>query len=275
LKGIENGWENTPRVRLSVLDPGANDTIDRPYPEWPIPGTQPKSLYLQADKTLSETASLSERNITYEVNGSASSIELSYKITQPIELIGYSKVRLWVEAVGSNDMELTVAIVKRDAAGKAYPAGKSPFTIASANLLRVSHRALDMQRSTPFEPYHLHTKEELLTPGEIVPIELALWPIALRFRPGEHLVLSIAATKIPEVAPTSMFATALVPQPADGGSFVPGSNAATISLGGPLSSLPSFVHAQGVKSPKSRNNGKHVIHFGGMFDSHVLMPWRL
>jgi predicted acyl esterase len=258
-----------------VLDPGSKDTIDRPYPDWPIPGTQPKSLYLQADKTLSDSAAPSETSLSYKINGTGSSIELSYKITQPLELIGYSKVRLWVEAVGSNDMELTVAIVKRDASGKAFSAGTTPFTIASANLLRVSHRALDTKKSTAYEPYHLHTKEELLKPGEIVPIEIALWPIALRFHPGENLVLSIAATNIPEVAPTSMFATALVPQPADGGSFVPGTNTTMLKLGGPLASLPSFVHAQGVKSPKSRNNGTHVIHLGGKFDSHVLMPWKL
>jgi predicted acyl esterase len=78
LKGVDNGWEKTPRVRISVLDPGAKDTVDRPYPNWPIPGTQAKTLYLQANKTLSDSAAPGEEKIFYEVSG-AGSIELSYK----------------------------------------------------------------------------------------------------------------------------------------------------------------------------------------------------
>ena len=42
LKGIENGWENTSRVRLSVLDPGGVDEINRPEKEFPrSPWTSP------------------------------------------------------------------------------------------------------------------------------------------------------------------------------------------------------------------------------------------
>ncbi len=38
---------------------------------------------------------------------------------------------------------------------------------------RASHRALDEAQSTPGRPVHLHTTEEFLSPGEIVPVEIA------------------------------------------------------------------------------------------------------
>lgn len=171
-------------------------------------------------------------------------------------------------------MELTVAVLKRGPDGKDYPDSPSTET-AAAGLLRVSHRALDAAKSTDYEPYHPHTREQLLSEGEIVPVDIGLWPMGIRFRAGETLVLSIAGTKIPSVAASvGMFAVATVPLPADGGTFAPGTKVPLQKLGGPIDTLPPFVRAQGVQSPKSRNNGTHVIHFGGKYDSYLLLPTR-
>ncbi|MGN1027709.1 MAG: CocE/NonD family hydrolase, partial [Faecousia sp.] len=48
LKGIDNGWENTPKVRVSILNPGGQDIVNRPEEDWPIPRTKYKKLYLNA-----------------------------------------------------------------------------------------------------------------------------------------------------------------------------------------------------------------------------------
>jgi len=269
LKGVQNGWEKTPRVRVSVLDPGAKDTVDRPEKDWPVPGLEKKKLFLQTNKMLTDTPSPGEAKLSYVWKGKDSGIELSYKVPKTMELLGYSKARLWVQTDGSNDMELTIAIVKRDANNKDYRS--VGFPIAAAGLLRVSHRELDAARSTDFEPYLLHKREQLLKPGEIVPIDVAIWPMGLRFRPGETLVLSIAATYIPPVTGVSNWGSSIVPVPADGGTFAPGAKVELIKLGGKDTS-PAWVKAQSVQSPKSRNNGTHIIHFGGKYDSHILLP---
>jgi predicted acyl esterase len=156
-----------------MQDPGAKDTIDRVESDWPVPETKPKTLYLQTDKTLTESAASGETKLTYEVSSRPGGIELTYKVPETLEFLGYAKVRLWVEAIGSNDMELTVAVVKRGPDGKAYPG--SPFgEAAAAGLLRVSHCALDKGKSTDYEPYHTHVREELLKEGEIVPVDIGL-----------------------------------------------------------------------------------------------------
>ena len=48
LRGLTNGWESTPRVRLTVLDPGRGDTVDRPGEAFPLGATRYQPLYLAA-----------------------------------------------------------------------------------------------------------------------------------------------------------------------------------------------------------------------------------
>ena len=74
-------------------------------------------------------------------------------LTRDVELIGYAKLRLWVEAEGSEDMDLFVNVSKIDSEGNPLPA--RVFGVAdpgARGMLRVSHRELDEARSTPSEP---------------------------------------------------------------------------------------------------------------------------
>jgi len=48
LRGVKNGWESTPRVRLTVLDLGGHDVVYRPEKEFPLARTQYTKLYLDA-----------------------------------------------------------------------------------------------------------------------------------------------------------------------------------------------------------------------------------
>jgi hypothetical protein len=96
--------------------------------------------------------------------------------------------------------------------------------------------------------------------------------MAMLFRAGEELVLTIAAQQ-PLTAKFDMgFGTATIEIPADGGTFAPGTNVPMRKLGGAPSTSPAFVDAQRVATPVSRNRGTHVIHLGGKYDSHLLVP---
>ena len=51
----DNGWQSTPKVRLSVLNMGLSDledTVERPEAEFPLARTKYVKYYLQPDKTL-------------------------------------------------------------------------------------------------------------------------------------------------------------------------------------------------------------------------------
>jgi hypothetical protein len=78
---------------------------------------------------------------------------------------GTHPCRLWVEADGSDDMDLFVALQKLDADGNLVGFTFYAFYENGPIALgwqRVSHRALDPSLSTPERPIHLHTREERL-----------------------------------------------------------------------------------------------------------------
>jgi predicted acyl esterase len=99
--------------------------------------------------------------------------------------------------------------------------------------LRASHRDLDPQRSTPEQPVHTHAREQLLEPGERVPVEVEIWPSSTLFRAGERLRLVVQGQDLMrEGLPNAPFA----------------------------------------RHEDTRNRGTHVIYAGGKFDSYLLVP---
>ena len=57
--------------------------------------------------------------------------------------------------------------------------------------LRASHRALDPQKSTEMEPYHSHTDPQPIEPGKIYRFDIAIEPMAHRFKKGNRIRLEI------------------------------------------------------------------------------------
>ena len=133
--------------------------------------------------------------VTYTAVGAE--IAFTYTFDQDTDLVGYSTLRMWVEARGSQDMDLFVRLDKLGTDGSLL----SPIALGnpvqgSSGQLRVSHRALDPVRSTLSEPFHTHDGEDLLHPGEIVPVDLGIWATGLRFHAGERLKLTISGDRI-------------------------------------------------------------------------------
>ncbi|KAF3024987.1 hypothetical protein E8E14_013947 [Neopestalotiopsis sp. 37M] len=276
LKGNNNDWDLTPQIRVSVLDPGHEDIVNQTESTWPPSGTEPKTLYLQANSSLSSTLSKVAASASYAVNSTG--LKFTYTVPQDMDILGYMKVRLWVEAIGSDDMDLTIAVAKLDANGNLYPqqnGSASSSVLSTTNNLRVSRRNLDKQRSTLYEPHQTFDRDEPLRGGEIVAVDVGLWPTGTRFHKGETLGLTITPAIIVPSSFDMGFGTAIIPVPADGGTYIPGHEVAKIELGGPIESNPAYVNEQRTTTPESPNKGAHVIHFGGKYESQLLMPVRL
>ena len=62
---------------------------------------------------------------------------------------------------------------------------------ATRGILKVSHRKLNRDLSTPYRPYHTHDEERKLMPGEIVPIEVEIWATSMVFRKGHRIRLDV------------------------------------------------------------------------------------
>jgi uncharacterized protein len=59
--------------------------------------------------------------------------------------------------------------------------------------LRLSHREIDPALSTPDRPVQLFERELPVIPGEIVAVEIAINPIAMRLKRGDTLRLIVAS----------------------------------------------------------------------------------
>jgi len=224
-----------PKVRLEVRERHAA-AEEREEQEWPLARTEYQRLFLDAGTgTLAATAPEQPAELRYDAQ--SGQVAFDYRFGVPVELTGHASLRLWVEAEGSDDMDLFVALQKLDQQGEVVGFTWYAFYENGPIALgwqRVSHRALDEERSTPEQPVHLHSREERLSPGECVKVEIEIWPFSARFEAGESLRLVIAGRDLYE-RPEGLM-------------------------------LPFPLHGQ------TRNHGTHIIRSGGTYDSSLLLP---
>lgn len=268
LKGMDNGWEKTPKVRLSVLNPGGRDIVGRAEDEFPLARTVYRKLYLSAaDSTLQ--ASLPQQEITdiYQSAAKDNKVTYRYRMDKPTEITGYMKLHLWVSAPDHDDMDLAVRVEKLSKDGQPLP-DRVGNRIVATGQLRVSMRQLDTLRTTEAEPYYTFTGEQKLKPGEIVPVEIEIWPMGLFFEKGEILQLTVGAYQ-PEKAAIP-FGSAKITVPEEGFTYMLGQPVKMMTLGGDATECadPSEV----VTSPATHNVGRHCIYTGGRYDSYLYIP---
>lgn len=237
LRGNDDSVLGWPSVRLEIRE-RAYIGEWRAEHEWPLARTQFRTLYLDADTAgLNPQLSHTTSEIRYDPGDKTQQATFEYIFDGDSELTGHMKLRLWVEAIGADDMDLFVAIQKYDCNGEFVPFvfyalyENGPVALG---WLRASHRELDESRSTPQQPVHTHTREQPLKPGIPVPLEIEIWPSATRFLKGERLRIVVKGRDVYDEAPEH---------------------------------LPFLLHQD------TRNKGLHVIRTGGKYDSHLLMPF--
>ncbi len=223
LKGIDNGVMAEPPVKLAIRH--GRDTFEwRHEHEWPLARTTWTKLYFDLTAAaagepanmakLVETNPAKTTSRTYEVSslgsmGSTSAassqvmggggikpgmgVSLStLPMPEDLEVTGPLAATFWVSS-SSEDMDLFLTLRHFDAAGQeVLETGQqgSPVPVAKG-WLRVSHRELDEALSKPGRPYHKHTRRHYLKPGEIVKVDVEIWPTSMVFARGHRLQLDV------------------------------------------------------------------------------------
>ncbi|WNV82960.1 CocE/NonD family hydrolase [Umezawaea sp. Da 62-37] len=230
LNGVDNGVPDEPPVRVQVrTGNGAHLVLHEQ--EWPIARTEYRRWYLDAgpsdwtgdgrrDDILRIVESIPdvERQADYDahldlgrpipaptghVGGtprwSTGVSFVSAPLTTDLTLAGYMKVGLWVSST-STDMDVFVSLRVIDEHDREirYESVVLPIDPAHVHpvghgLLKVSRRALDTKRSTDYWPVHTHTESDHqpLRNGEVVPIEVGLYPSTALIRAGSRLRIDI------------------------------------------------------------------------------------
>jgi uncharacterized protein len=260
MKDVSNGWEFILKVGLSILNPGGKDIVGRPEADFLLQTQVSRKLYLDAG-----TSSLVLEKPVTEVSkiafdATTGVAKFTHTFDKCTELTGYFSLKLWVEPTGNDDIDLFVKFSKKDSDGflletrcvdvtylqddpeaetaKALEMHRSGnkhvdvfFAEGATGRLRVSHRELDEEKSTPHQPAYPHAREQKLKAGEIVPVEIELWPHGMIWEAGQKITLSVTGHNLrPEI----------------------------------IWMTPAW---------KTLNKGEIVIHTGGQFDSHLLVPF--
>ncbi|GGH45744.1 CocE/NonD family hydrolase [Microbacterium album] len=193
LKGQERGIEDWPRVRVEVRDTGdPADSSWRVLPEWPA-ADEFTSLHLDAASgALAERAPADGSVRTFDPM--TESADFVYEFPAETEIIGPASLTLWLSADQATDADVFVVLRKLRADGsEVYFPFNALFADGPVALgwLRASHRELDDDASTNLVPVHPHRREEPLTPGEPVRLDIEIWASGTVFHAGEKLVLTV------------------------------------------------------------------------------------
>jgi uncharacterized protein len=190
LKGIDNGWGNEPRVRLQIRH--IDGFVERMEHEWPIARTRWTKLYLTAaDLSLSWTPIAAEGRIGFDATGDGVTF-LSLPLERDTEITGPSASKLFVSSSTTDaDIFIVLRVFSPDGKEVVFQGAIDPHTPVSQGWLRASHRKLDPDLSTPYRPYHTHDEKQPLRPGEVVELDVEIWPASIVVPAGYRVGLTV------------------------------------------------------------------------------------
>ncbi|KAI1610764.1 Alpha/Beta hydrolase protein [Exophiala viscosa] len=227
LCGKDNDWESTPKVRHSLLGFNRDCIVNRPEPVYPPTYVEHRTFFLDGKTgkmeeggAPNESYTISYRSDSWDDDG----VHFVHKFSTCTELIGYSQVKLYMSCAETNDLDVYVICRKLDANGQplmqvnipleALPAGITAEDVPNLNIfkylgpngrLRASHRQVGADPNlseeqtamlAPAVAWHPHDSEDKTLPGQIVCLDIPLWPAGIIFEAGESIRLEIKGHEV-------------------------------------------------------------------------------
>jgi predicted acyl esterase len=191
--------DSGPPVRIAVRT-GGNGFTWRDSDTWPPATVTSRTYYLDAATgSLEDAAPLTGSAAEYSADpaqtGGREFAGVSF-LTEPadadLDVIGHPRATLWVSS-SSPDMDVFVALRVIGPDGTEHMYAADPREPMTNGALKVSHRVTDPERSNARRPWHTHRAEDvrLLSPGEVVEVEVEVMGVAARIPAGGRLRLDI------------------------------------------------------------------------------------
>jgi predicted acyl esterase len=191
LKGEGDWAETQPPITLRVRHPGER-FVTRYEQEWPLARTDWRKAYLHpGEERLTFDKPSIEVAASYQGFGKGLTFRMPPFETET-EITGPVAAKLWISSE-STDADLFLILHLWDPAGAEilFSGANEPRAPIAQGWLRASHRKLDLEKSTPWQPWHPHLEEEPLTPGEVYEVDVEIWPTCIVAPPGYQLGLSV------------------------------------------------------------------------------------
>jgi predicted acyl esterase len=117
--------------------------------------------------------------------------------------------------------------------------------------LRASHRKLDENLTTEYRPYHTHDEKQPLKPGEMVELDVEIWPTSIVVPKGYRIALSVRGRDY------------VYPGGADQG---------LSNMKNAFTGVGPFLHNDPTDRPPKIFGGNVTIHFDKDKQPYVLVP---
>jgi predicted acyl esterase len=249
LKGEQTGWNRQARVTLQVRH--IDRFVERHENEWPIARTRWTKLYLDTAGTLNRDPSKGAEAVTFDALGDG----LTF-ITRPVdvetEITGPLAARLYVSSSTADaDLFVVFRVFTPDLREVVFTGAIDPHTPIAQGWLRASHRKLDPRRSTPWRPYHAHDEHQPLRRGEIVPLDIELWPTSIVVPAGYRLALTVRGRDY---------------------EFARSTGARLSNFKNELKGCGPFLHDDPRDRPRALFGGRTTLHTGPQHPAYVLLP---
>ncbi|KAJ5675751.1 hypothetical protein N7462_008648 [Penicillium macrosclerotiorum] len=257
LKGKDNDWEKTPKVRWSALQFGNREAIDDiVLDDFPAPSTEYREFFFAGSKQLHAEPPSTSLQVSYDSEDRFSFAEFNYTFEKAARLIGLPKAVIYMSCKDRDDFTVFVILRKRDKNGKDlmhlnFPLHATPVKsieeipeneqaslnlhLGSVGILRASHRAIDASKSIhPQFPFHPHTKQELVPKGTIVKLQIGIWAMGVDFEKGESI---------------------------------------SVRVGGQYPSIAEYKTFSRPRPEHELNKGRHTLHCGKEYPSSIILPF--
>jgi uncharacterized protein len=251
LRGIDNGWKDTPPVILNVRHPGERFTLRHEH-EWPLARTRWTKFFLDpVNQALCPTPVTQEGSVEYDAAGDGVTFWTT-PFEHDTEITGPMAAKLFV-ASSTRDADLFLIVRVFDPAGNevTFMGSTDPNTPIANGWLRASQRRLDLTRSTPYRPYHPHDRTEPLAPREIYECDVEIVTSCIVVPAGWRAALTVRGKDYRYDGELSEF----------GRTFC----YATRGTGG-------MTHNDPDDRPADVFGGKVTLHVGNGCDAYLLLP---
>ncbi|MGB7259374.1 MAG: CocE/NonD family hydrolase, partial [Pseudolabrys sp.] len=191
LHGKDTSWSKQPKVQLNVRHPGER-FVSRAESEWPLKRTKWIRLYLDpATMTLAQKKPSGSARLKFAAMGDGLTF-LTPPMETETEITGPSALKLFASSSTKDaDFFIVLRVFSGDLKEVVFQGAIDPHTPIAQGWLRASHRRLDPKLSTPYRPYHTHDRIQPLRKGEVVELDIEIWPTSIVVPAGYRIGVSI------------------------------------------------------------------------------------
>ena len=245
LKNMKNGW-----VQLQVRH--VDRFVERYENEWPIARTRWTKFHLDpAGHALVSESPKIAASLSYDALGDGVTF-ISAPLGSETEITGPLAARLFVSSSTRDaDLFLVFRVFSPDMREVVFMGAIDPHTPVAQGWLRASHRKLDPKLSTEYRPYHTHDEPQPLEPGEVVQVDVEIWPTSIVVPAGHRVALTVRGKDY---------------------EWQKSTGARLSNFKNELRGCGPFLHDDPRDRPGAVFGGRVTIHAGPERESHVLVP---